>query len=442
ERRRKPAHNCGSLRKYEIARSEIPSSRRQVPRQSREKLLAVSPQVEVTAGKYPHCEHRRGLDRPSFQVLAAHVRIFRSAIGANRTIERRFLGVDVIAVDRGVLPQSRQNQLHEIGIVEHFARRSFQAPQRLHELRFAGFGRRHMSTPELGRACARSHQHAGRRLISPPQQARQLERHYRAHAVSEECEWLVQMGLDGVAQRRYEFGHGIPPRRAHWYHRNRSGQGLRPSSVRRASAAGVREAKEPQRACRNVPGAGDPAQPQRQEFAAIRGEAIHRIAVAGGWWLVTGGCATSIGQHLLQQRLERSHAQACHIGQRRLARCPRKLVVMRAIRMPPILLAITGTPRSMASTTIRDRASAHNEGTNSTRVRRRMSSTLSTGSSSVTFARLASAARSAWVVPQVGTPANRTWGMRSASSRKIEMPFTAHGFTSVTNSFSKWPRSG
>src|ERR1017187_9334815 len=58
---------------------------------------------------------------------------------------------------------------------------------------------------------------------------------------------------------------------------------------------GGRKQKGPRRPCRNVPGAGDPAQPQRQEFAAIRGEAIHRIAVAGVWWLVTGGCATSIG---------------------------------------------------------------------------------------------------------------------------------------------------
>ena len=51
--------------------------------------------------------------------------------------------------------------------------------------------------------------------------------------------------------------------------------------------------------------------------------------------------------------------------------------------MPPTSLAITGTPRSMASTTMRDRASAHSDGTSSTRVRASSSSISSTGSSTL-----------------------------------------------------------
>ena len=110
--------------------------------------------------------------------------------------------------------------------------------------------------------------------------------------------------------------------------------------------------------------------------------------------------------------------------------------------IPPTLLAITGTPRSMASSTARDRASAHSDGTSSTRVRFSNRSMLSTGSITCTFASLARAARSCSLVPHVGTAAKRRCGMRAARSRKIEMPLTAHGFTSVTNSFSKLPSSG
>src|ERR1035438_9735831 len=83
------------------------TSSRQIQRQRREKLLAVGLQVEVATGKQSYCKRRRGFRRPSFEVLAVHVRIVGSAIGANRTIERRFFGVGVMAVDSGILAQCR-----------------------------------------------------------------------------------------------------------------------------------------------------------------------------------------------------------------------------------------------------------------------------------------------------------------------------------------------
>ncbi len=99
-------------------------------------------------------------------------------------------------------------------------------------------------------------------------------------------------------------------------------------------------------------------------------------------------------------------------------------------------------PRSIASIATAPKASPHSDGTSRTRVSAKNVSTSSDGGRIRTLASSSRAARSAAVVPQVGTAANATSGSRRASSRKMEIPLTAHGFTRVTNPRSKRPRQG
>ena len=88
---------------------------------------------------------------------------------------------------------------------------------------------------------------------------------------------------------------------------------------------------------------------------------------------------------------------------------------------------------------MRDRASAHTDGTSTTRVCRSRVAISSTGSNSLILAYFRKRARSSGFVPHVGTAAKGTSGIAPASAVKIEIPFTAHGFTISTNWFWKLP---
>src|ERR1041385_5393420 len=90
--------------------------------------------------------------------------------------------------------------------------------------------------------------------------------------------------------------------------------------------------------------------------------------------------------------------------------------------MPPTSEAITGTPRSMASRMMRLRASAQREGTSRIRVRARMRSISSTGSTTRMLGWASRAARSSGVVPQVGTAAKGRFGNAPARAGRRLVP--------------------
>ena len=91
----------------------------------------------------------------------------------------------------------------------------------------------------------------------------------------------------------------------------------------------------------------------------------------------------------------------------------------------------------MASRTIFGAPSPHSEGTSKMRVWERISWISSTGERRRTFGSCSRTARSAFLVAQVGTAANRVPGNLRTSCKKIEIPLIGDGLTIVTNPRSK-----
>ena len=204
--------------------------------------------------------------------------------------------------------------------------------------------------------------------------------------------------------------------------------GERPCRRPRLPRAGNQNSRSPSTA--SAPGN------QAEAGARFRSRSASRRRLSGDRASLTGPApdlpsprVRAAATRLRSKLFERLHAQPRGILQRRRARGPRDLFPMRAVRqqtrpapratarspaaappppapsarpaaagtcamgltgsrygtpilasgMPPTSLAITGTPRSMASTTMRERASAHSDGTSSTRVRASSSSISSTG---------------------------------------------------------------
>ena len=108
---------------------------------------------------------------------------------------------------------------------------------------------------------------------------------------------------------------------------------------------------------------------------------------------------------------------------------------------PPLSLATTGMPRSMASMTMSPKPSYQSEGMSRTRVLRSVSSMpCGLGKKPILGSR-SSARRSFGCSPTRNRP-ELDCGSRAAGGRKMEMPFTAHGLNMVTRPRSKWRKTG
>ena len=146
-------------------------------------------------------------------MLAAHVRVVRAAVGADGAGKRRILRIDVVAVERGIGFQRRQDGAHERRVVEHFGRNALQAAQFVEELaRREGAGGGTWLRRNCGARAAGSDQQRGQAARPAAQQAGQLERHRGSHAVAEEGEGLREVRLDGVGEGLDQRRHALEGR--------------------------------------------------------------------------------------------------------------------------------------------------------------------------------------------------------------------------------------
>src|SRR3954470_9869249 len=123
-------------------------------------------------------------------MLVVDVRVVDTAVRADRAIERRFLAVNVMAVERGVGTQGRENGATQLGGNVEFAQ----------ELLVGRRWRRNMIAAELRRARGRGDQNPRDRTAAASKLSRELERDHRAHAVAEKREGLVRIGLNRVGE--------------------------------------------------------------------------------------------------------------------------------------------------------------------------------------------------------------------------------------------------
>ena len=359
---------------------------------------------------------------------------------------------------------------------EHIVRHSLQTPELGNQLLVRGRRRRNPPLSQLRCAHPRNGERCRHRLPPPAQFARQFERNSRSHAVPEECKGIPRPRLDRVGKQPHHRGHALDrflrsarftAGEPHGANRNPFQRSL-PRQKRGRASTGVRETEQPQTSPRSgldpreplVRRNGTLAQPQREQFPLLCRQPIERRSLHRrlGFPLRTARDCTQVGfkrpARLPDRRTRaqsgatdsrfpasgpgpspavaapRATARRPEAERRRRAPCSGRAragtggsgspavctgIPSFASGKPPRFAAITGIPRSIASSTIRDLASAQTLGTSSTRVTRRISSISSAAASSVTFGTARASPRDR--PPSLPTSARRRTG-RPACSRQ------------------------
>src|SRR5205085_10718823 len=127
-----------------------------------QKLLICS-QVKVVAGQHPKGEGARGLRAPSFEIFAADIVVHQTAERGQRDVQRRLGGGGVSLYHLEIRAHERQDDLHQLRVLEHLGGRAFEPPEFLYQLRLGQFVRVPLRLMQLRRAASRDEQVDGQR---------------------------------------------------------------------------------------------------------------------------------------------------------------------------------------------------------------------------------------------------------------------------------------